>query len=370
MVNVSFDINNLNPSKMGIGRYGFQLVFHLLKRNLYNYYALTSPNINHKEIGFSENNIILKSSINSVFLRSRILPIFSSLKKIDLHHSLENNCFYKYNFKYKTITTIHDAIVFINPEYFTRKHQYFIKLQIKESIKFSDIIICPSSFTKETLLKLFKIRPERIFVIPLGSIFNLKKSNKPQLPLKLKFLKNQKYLLSVCSFEPRKNIGRLIKAYRDLKSRKKIDNIILVLVGGKGWLESGIDKSKEELKKEGIIVLGFVEDQWLPAIYANAMAFIYPSLHEGFGLPPLEAMSCGTPVLLSNASSLPEVGGDVALYFDPLSVEAIEEAIEKIIFNVDLQKTMSEKSLIQSKQFSWDKTAQQTEEVYAKVLGL
>jgi len=117
-------------------------------------------------------------------------------------------------------------------------------------------------------------------------------------------------------------------------------------------------------------VLGFVEDQWLPAIYANAMAFIYPSLHEGFGLPPLEAMTCGTPVLLSNASSLPEVGGDAALYFDPLSVEAIEEAIEKIIFDVDLQKTMSEKSLIQSKQFSWDKTAQQTEEVYAKVLGL
>ena len=87
-------------------------------------------------------------------------------------------------------------------------------------------------------------------------------------------------------------------------------------------------------------------------------------------LPPLEAMSCGTPVLLSNASSLPEVGGDAALYFDPLSVEAIEEAIEKIIYDVDLQKTMSEKSLIQSKQFSWDKTAQQTEEVYAKVLGL
>ena len=116
--------------------------------------------------------------------------------------------------------------------------------------------------------------------------------------------------------------------------------------------------------------MGFVEDQWLPAIYANAFSFIYPSLHEGFGLPPLEAMSCGTPVLLSNASSLPEVGGDAALYFDPLSTEAIEESIEKIIFDIDLQKTMSEKSLIQSKQFSWDKTAQQTEEVYAKVLGL
>ena len=85
------------------------------------------------------------------------------------------------------------------------------------------------------------------------------------------------------------------------------------------------------MKNEGIIVLGFEEDQWLPAIYANALAFIYPSLHEGFGLPPLEAISCGTPVLLSNASSLPEVGGDAALYFDPLSVGAIEEAIEKNI---------------------------------------
>ena len=97
---------------------------------------------------------------------------------------------------------------------------------------------------------------------------------------------------------------------------------------------------------------------------------VHSFIDEGFGLPPLEAMSCGTQVLLSNALSLPEVGGDAALYFDPLSVEAIEGAIEKIIFDVDLQKTMSEKSLIQSKRFSWDKTAQQTEEVYAKVLGL
>ena len=110
------------------------------------------------------------------------------------------------------------------------------------------------------------------------------------------------------NFRTQKNLKRLIKAFRNLRSNNRINDIDLVLVGGKGWLESGIDKNKKELKNEGIL-LGFVEDQWLPSIYANAMAFIYPSLHEGFGLP-LEAMSCGTPVLLSNTSSLPEVGGD------------------------------------------------------------
>ena len=141
----------------------------------------------------------------------------------------------------------------------------------------------------------------------------------------------QNYFLSLGTLEPRKNLKRLISAFRNLRSNKKIEDIDLVLVGGKGWLDSGIDKNEEDLRKEGIIVLGFVEDQWLPAIYANAYAFIYPFLHEGFGLPPLEAMSCGVPVLMSNTSSLPEVGGDAALYFDPLSVEAIEETIEKII---------------------------------------
>ena len=183
---------------------------------------------------------------------------------------------------------------------------------------------CLLHSTKREILELFPwIDSEKVTVTYEASDMEIPSSDRmnkvfiefPELP--------KNYLLSLGTLEPRKNLKRLIKAFRNLRSNNRINDIDLVLVGGKGWLESGIDKSKEELKKEGIILLGFVEDQWLPAIYANAFAFIYPSLHEGFGLPPLEAMSCGTPVMLSNASSLPEVGGDAALYFDPLSVEAI-----------------------------------------------
>ena len=364
---VTLDLKTLTHVKAGIGRYCINLTSHLLKRNKYQYFGIMGPESDDSLISIESKKYF---NIQSSLIRSYLLA-FSLPKNSSIVHSMDNSSL-NFNLKrIKSITTIHDVIVFLKPELFSLKHRFIVGHLTRSAIEKSDHIITVSDSTKKEILELFpSIDSEKITVtyeasdmeMPSSDMMNKVFTEFPELP--------KNYLLSLGTLEPRKNLKRLIEAFRNLRLNNRINDIDLVLVGGKGWLESGIDKSKEELKKEGIIVLGFVEDQWLPAIYANALAFIYPSLHEGFGLPPLEAMSCGTPVLLSNASSLPEVGGDAALYFDPLSVEAIEEAIEKIIFDVDLQKTMSEKSLIQSKQFSWDKTAQQTEEVYAKVLGL
>ena len=369
MANISFDLKNFSPNKMGIGRYSFQIVKHLIHNKIHKYFGISSPEINLNNLNLDPIKIEYFCSLKSTFLRSIIIP-FVLDNKIDIHHSFENNIVLDLKRKLKKVSTIHDLIVFSNPEYFTKKHQFIIKSLTYTSIKYSDHIICPSQSTKNDILRIFnKVKSEKISVTPLAS--NLTVNNNISTLFYTKFPNIHKnYILSVGSFEPRKNLKRLISAFRNLKSTKKINDIDLVLVGGKGWLDSGIDKNEEDLRKEGIIVLGFVEDQWLPAIYTNAFAFIYPSLHEGFGLPPLEAMSCGAPVLMSKTSSLPEVGGDAALYFDPLSVEEIENAIEKIVFDVELRNSMTKKSMIQSQKFSWERTAELTEEVYAKVLEL
>ena len=367
MANISFDLKNFSPNKMGIGRYSFQIVKHLIHNKIHKYFGISSPEIDLNNLNLDPIKIEYYCSLKSTFLRSIIIP-FVLDNKIDIHHSLENNVILDLKRKLKKVSTIHDLIVFSNPEYFTKKHQFIIKSLTYTSIKYSDHIICPSQSTKNEILRIFsKVKSEKISVTPLASNLTVKKDILALFYSKFPNI-HKDYFLSVGSFEPRKNLKRLISAFRNLRSKRKIEDIDLVLVGGKGWLDSGIDKNEEDLRKEGIIVLGFVEDQWLPAIYSNAFAFIYPSLHEGFGLPPLEAMSCGTPVLMSNTSSLPEVGGDAALYFDPLSAESIREAIERIVYDDELRKMMAKKSLKQSKKFSWDRTAELTEQVYSKVL--
>ena len=134
-------------------------------------------------------------------------------------------------------------------------------------------------------------------------------------------------------------------------------------------MDSGISSDEDYLKKYGIYPLGFIEDHWLQSLYSNALGFVYPSIHEGFGLPPLEAMACGAPVIISNTSSLPEVGGDAALYVDPYSIESIQSAIESLVGDPSLRREMSRKSLTQSRKFSWEKTAILTEKIYNMVLG-
>jgi glycosyltransferase involved in cell wall biosynthesis len=362
---ICLDLKTLTYIKAGIGRYCINLSSYLLKRRRYEFSAIMGPESNDSIINIdSKINLNIKSSLIRSYLLSFSLPENSLI-----FHSLDNSSL---NFKLKeikTITTIHDVIVLIKPELFSLKHRIIVGHLTRSAIENSDHIITVSNSTRREILELFpKINSEKITVTheasdiksPTLEEMNYVFKQFPKLP--------ENYLLSLCTFEPRKNLKRLVKAYRNLRSSNKISDIGLVLVGGKGWLDSGIDKSEEELHDEGIIVLGFVEDKWLPAIYSNALAFIYPSLHEGFGLPPLEAMSSGAPVLMSNTSSLPEVGGEAAIYFDPLSIESIEVAIEEIVFDTELRKQMSINSLEQSKKFSWEKTAEMTEQVYAKVL--
>jgi glycosyltransferase involved in cell wall biosynthesis len=180
------------------------------------------------------------------------------------------------------------------------------------------------------------------------------------------------YILSVGSIQPRKNLARLIKAYASLRgdhSAAKLPK--LVLVGKCAWLYDQTLRALEESGvKESVVLTGYVPESDLPALYTGALCFVYPSYFEGFGLPPLEAMKCGAPVIVGNRTSLPEVVGDAALAVDPFDVDAIAQAINLLISNSQLREELSVKGQKRAAAFDWQETARKTLMVYEEVARL
>jgi len=366
---ISIDMKTLSIRKAGIGRYSISLTRNLLRRSKFKYYGIAGPETDlavYQSLSMDQRRYF---PIGSSLARATTLP-FALPQQISLHHTLDNSCITPLRKKIKQITTIHDVLVFLYPQYFSKKHRLIVKSLTRAAVKWADHIITVSQATKQGLIKVFpKLHPDKITVIPLAAeLIHSNSLNDHQFRLQNREFPKH-YLLSLGTFEPRKNLRGLIQAYVDLKKRKKLKDVGLVLVGGRGWLDSGISADDDYLKKYEIYPLGFIEDHWLQSLYSNALGFVYPSIHEGFGLPPLEAMACGAPVIISNTSSLPEVGGDAALYVDPYSIESIQSAIESLVNDSSLRREMSRKSLTQSRKFSWDKTAILTEKIYNMVLG-
>ena len=179
------------------------------------------------------------------------------------------------------------------------------------------------------------------------------------------------YILSLGTLEPRKNIDTLIKGFARLVQEQNLKDLHLVLVGTHGWQYEKIfdEISKSGSVKDRIIFTGYVDDADLAALYSAALVFVYPSFYEGFGLPPLEAMQCGTPVITSNTSSLPEVVGDAGIMLDPKDTDGLCHSIFEIYGQSALRESMSRKSSEQAKKFSWEKCIQETIDVYKTALS-
>ena len=202
----------------------------------------------------------------------------------------------------------------------------------------------------------FGTPPEKVHVLYCGvdARFHPEKEPGEQERLRDRYSIESPYVLSVGTLQPRKNYVRLIKALANLPPV----NLQLVIAGGRGWLYEDV---LAEAEKHGdcVRVLGFVDDADLPALLRNAALFAFPSLYEGFGLPVLEAMACGVPVVCSNASSLPEVAGDAALTIDPLDTDGLAEAMSRVLADADLRQEMIDRGLAQAARFTWEKAARQ-----------
>lgn len=344
-----------------------------------------------KDIRFAsfENNIVSSFAYKSlpqkvvreIFtrLRARFKPSYSfdvnTLGGHDIYHSpfLPIPQELRGVTKPKKVITIHDLIPHLFPSYFGEWNVNMMK-KILDCIDADTYPICVSEATKNDLCEVTGISPDKVFVAHLAASedkFYQVRDNEEIEHILQKYNINihKRYLLSIATLEPRKNIERTIRAFLKLVQQEKIDDLNLVLVGSKGWdFETIFDEIKANpLLKEKIIVTGFVADEDLAALYSAALAFVYPSLYEGFGLPPLEAMQCGTPVISSNKSSLPEVVDDAGLLVEPTDENAIADAMLQLYTDKSLRNTLSKKATLQAQKFSWKKFTEQHISIYQQI---
>jgi glycosyltransferase involved in cell wall biosynthesis len=299
-------------------------------------------------------------------------PILSHLERsLDKPNIIHGTDHYVYPYqKSNKIMTIHDLTFLKYPEYSTTIVQGYLE-RIKRCLKWTDLVITFSENTKKDLIELLNISPEKIYIVPQASRYsedyitpNLFYKNKDFID----YFLYKPYLLFVSTLEPRKNIINLIEAFNHLKEVYKIPHQ-LILIGKKGWKYESIFAKIEQSKwKEDIQHLDYLSDEMVALFYNQADAFIYPSYYEGFGLPVLEAMTLGTPVITSNTSSLPQVAGDAALFINPDDYCEIAETILSVINDSNLRNKMIKKGKQRAKLFSWKTTAKETIKAYQLIL--
>jgi len=318
-----------------------------------------------------ENNYLYNMeilNIRNIFNEEEILSKFNNDynitindANIDIFHTT-----YPLNIKVnnaKRLTTIHDLIPLKLPHTTLDNKRVFFN-KIKNALNISDKIITISEHSKKDILEYFDV-PEDKIVNCYQSYYLPKIFLSNKLNIKSLDLNPEEYFLFVGNIEPKKNVGRLIQAFLNIDTNKK-----LVIVGKKAWLWKELLRGTENaIKQKKIILLNYVNKENLVALYQNAFAFVFPSLYEGFGLPPLEAMACKCPVVTSNISSLPEVCGEAAIYCDPYSILSIQNAMEKILnLTNEERESLIKKGLERVKFFNKDDYKTRILKVYESVL--
>lgn len=355
----------INQNYGGISRYFFELMSLFEKDKDV---SLKLP------IVYTSNNYLLESEIfyTRWFLNDKVFPGKTTLIKYSnslyaklsllkrdfdvFHPTYYDPYFTKFIGNKPFVITVYDMIHELYPESFPLDN-FTIKWK-KETIGKASRIIAISENTKRDLVSLYGIDEKLINVIHLAS--SLKIINASPVPFPLP----EKYLLFVGQRGGYKNFKLFVEAFSSFSQRES--DVSIVCVGGGSFNAEEIELFKK-LQIVDRIIQSSVADNVLATLYANALAFVFPSLYEGFGIPILEAFNCGCPAVLGNSGSLPEVGGDAALYFDPTDVVSIRCTLEQVIQDQELRKNLIEKGFERSKEFTWEKVARQTKEVYAAV---
>ena len=354
----------LKENNTGTGYYTKCLIEKLQYDTKNEYYIfLSSKNL----LNSSENNnfkiyefpLAATSIIFRILIEQFLLKRYIKKLKIEILHSTSFSIPLNQNL-IPNIVTIHDIFHEKFKKTIKPLTRIYHKIIFNASIKKADFIIADSKNTKEDIINYLGIDDKKITVVLLGV-------NSIYLKKNIDSKKNNfgKYFLYVGSLEPRKNIDSVIKAFS--KIHKYIDEI-LVIVGAKKWKETHLYELVKELGIEKkVFFCGYIADDELPGIYANATALVFPSFYEGFGLPVIEAMAAGTAVITSNNSSLSEISNGASLLVDPYSIDEISIAMKKIVLDTGLKEQQIAKGLRNSKNFTWEKTAEETIDVYKKI---
>jgi len=375
---IGIDARFFGPKDKGFGRYTQKLIENLEKTDHKNQYFifLRKERWNNYQAQNSNFKKVLTDYRWYGWKEQIFLPLKLKKYKLDLVHFTHFNVPIFYRGKF--IVTIHDLTLRHFPTYkknfknliFYPFKNLAYKIVFKHAIKNSEKIIAISEYTKKDILKYYKVNPDKIKVIYEGvpENFKFQISNFKSNP-NLKFQIKKPYLLYMGNAYPHKNLKRLILTFNKLNQEPKIRNqgYKLVLVGQEDYFYKKLKLEIRNLKLEigdKIIFPGFISDEGLDVIYRAADLYVFPSLSEGFGLPPLEAMTRGVPVASSNATCLPEILGSGAIYFNPLDIDDIAETIKKVLINENLRKELIKKGFEQIKKYSWKKMAEKTSKLY------
>lgn len=266
------------------------------------------------------------------------------------------------------VLSIHDLSFEHLPDTFNRRSWVQLRITVRRSARSAAKVLALSEHARQDIISTYKISPDVVSVIPIAAAphFAPVHDEKELQRVRHTYGIAQNYILTVGSIQPRKNLGRLAQAYARLRGRfTGVEFPQLVVVGRRAWLYRETLREFEQLRTVGgVVVTGYVPENDLPALYSGAVCFVYPSYFEGFGLPPLEAMKCGAPVIAGDRTSLPEVIGDAGLLVDPFDVDAIASAITNVIVDSHLRSELRSRSVERARMFDWRETARRTLEVY------
>lgn len=267
------------------------------------------------------------------------------------------------------VTTTHDISFEHFPGYFTRRERAQFRLTIPWTARRAAQVLTVSEYSRQDLIRTYGLAPERVTLTPNGIASHFQPASPTAIAeVRARYAIEGPYVLAVGNLQPRKNLPALVQAFERMLGRHPEWPHRLVIVGKKAWLFDGI---LAEIARAGvrdrIVMTDYVPEADLPALYSGAACFVYPSLFEGFGLPPLEAMACGTPVVVGDNSALPEVVGEAGLRVEATSLEAIEQAMERLLLDEVLRRRLAEAGRVQAARFTWDECARRTLEVYRAV---
>ena len=355
----------------GIGNYTYQIINSINNLDSLNEYLLFMPENCNTDIPFNKNFCVRNITENSSesFWDEVNIPNILHDNEVEIYHVPQNGIGLPMDKPCKMVITLHDIIPYKMPETVGPSYLKIFLKQIPQIIPQCDGIITVSNFSKEDIMREFNFPGEKIFVTHLAPEEIYRPYDKKISKLLIKDIYNIEgnFILYIGGFSPRKNIVGLMEAFSKLVLKHKKD-LKLVIAGKKGISYELYKKKTEELGiSDKVLFPGFIAIDHLPFLYSASELFVYPSFYEGFGLPPVEAMACGVPVIASNTTSIPEILGDNAILINPDAKEDLFEAMWKVLEDKPLREKLITKGFIRSSELSWKSTAQATLKAYSKI---
>ncbi len=375
MCSIALDYTPAYEQTGGIGRYVRELVTALAREDQHTDYRLFVAGVSRRGLSAppASNFVWTPTRISNRWLariwhRARLpVQVETFTGPVDLFHATDF-VLPPTRRRTRTLLTVHDLSFVRVPETASLRLRDFLDRVVPESVRRANHILADSEATKADLVSLYNASPDKITVLLSGVGAHFRRASELSvLTIRNRYNLHRPFIFSVGTVQPRKNYARLVEVLVQL--RQAGYDLDLVIAGGRGWLEAPIYQTvRDTHMQKHVHFIGFANETELPVLYSAAECLAFPSLYEGFGLPVLEAMACGTPVVTSNVSSLPEVAGDAALVVDPYDTEAITHAIQRLLDDTTLRSQLVQKGYARVGLFSWGEAARKLRQIYDNLL--